>query len=118
MNALKRFFTTLLTPAPPSGATNTLTYYVRGARCGAITRVRVNRANDLSRDDDGISFIVRKGVVDDVCFGRVEFTIRFDSSYRETSREIEGGVFVSEADYRAWTEAQARPAETDGGESA
>ncbi len=115
MNAIKRFFTTLLTPAPPSGASNTLLYYVRGAKCGAVTRVRVNRANDLSRDDDGVSFIVRKGIVDEVCFGRVEITIRYNSSYSETSREIEGGVCVTEADYLAWTEAQTRSAGTNGG---
>jgi len=107
MNAIKRFFSTLLTPAPPTGAANTLYYYVKGSRCGAVTRVRVNRANDLSRDDDGVSFIVRKGVVDEVCFGRVEITIRYDSSYKETGREIEGGEFVTAADHEAWTAAQA-----------
>lgn len=115
MNAIKRFFSTLLTPAPPTAEANTLYYYVRGSRCGAVTRVRVNRANDLSRDDDGVSFIVRKGVVDDVCFGRVEFTIRFDSSYKETSREIEGGEFVTAADHQAWVAAQAGTAGADGG---
>ena len=115
MNAIKRFFSTLLTPAPPTAEANTLYYYVRGSRCGAITRVRVNRANDLSRDDDGVSFIVRKGVVDDVCFGRVEFTIRFDSSYKETSREIEGGEFVTASDHQAWTAARASETGVNGG---
>lgn len=90
-------------------------YYVRGSRCGAVTRVRVNRANDLSRDDDGESFIVRKGIVDEVCFGRVEITIRYNSSYKETSREIEGGEFVTAAEHLAWIEAQARTAGADGG---
>ena len=107
MNSIKRFFSTLLTPAPPSAQANTLHYYVKGSKCGAITRVRVNRANDLSRDDDGVSFIVRKGVVDDVCFGRVEITIRYDSSYHETGREIEGGEFVTAEDYDAWAQARA-----------
>jgi len=115
MNAIKRFFSTLLTPAPPAGQANALYYYVRGSRCGAITRVRINRANDLSRDDDGVSFIVRKGAVDEVCFGRVEITIRFDSSYKETSREIEGGEFVTAEDHQAWVAAQARTAGAGGG---
>jgi hypothetical protein len=115
MNSIKRFFSTLLTPAPPAGEANALYYYVRGSRCGAVTRVRVNRANDLSRDDDGESFIVRKGIVDEVCFGRVEITIRYNSSYKETSREIEGGEFVTAAEHQAWIEAQARTAGADGG---
>jgi hypothetical protein len=115
MNAIKRFFSTLFMPAPPAGEANTLLYYVRGSRCGAITRVRINRANELSRDDDGVSFIVRKGIVDEVCFGRVEITLRFDSSYKETSREIEGGEFVTAADYEAWTNARAGASKANGG---
>ena len=115
MNAIKRFFSTLLTPAPPTLEANSLYYYVRGSRCGAVTRVRVNRANDLSRDDDGVSFIVRKGIVDEVCFGRVEITIRYSSNYKETSREIEGGEFVTAADHQVWVAAQAGTAGADRG---
>ncbi len=115
MNAIKRFFSTLLAPAPPAGEANSLYYYVRGSKCGAITRVRINRANDLSRDDDGVSFIVRKGIVDEVCFGRVEITIRFDSSYKETSREVEGGDFVTAAEHQTWTAARVPAAGTDEG---
>ncbi len=115
MNAIKRLFSTLLTPAPPTAEANSLYYYVRGNKCGAVTRVRVNRANDLSRDDDGVSFIVRKGIVDEVCFGRVEITIRYDSRYNETSREIEGGEFVTASDHRAWTAARASETGVNGG---
>lgn len=102
MNFLQRLISSLFTPAPPGGGANALIYFVRGRRCGAITRVRINRMNDLSRDEDGESFIVRKGIVDEVCFDRVEITLRFSSTYAELSREIQGGEFVTAADYEAW----------------
>lgn len=102
MNILQRFLSSLFAPAPPAGDANAIICYVRGRRCGAITRVRINRMNDLSRDEDGESFIVRKGIVDEVCFDRVEVTLRFNSNYAELSREIQGGEFVTAAEYEAW----------------
>lgn len=77
-------------------------YYVKGHKCGAITRVRIDKRNELSRDDDD-NFIVRKGVVDSVCYGVVELEIRFDQSYREIGRTITGGAFVTKDEYDAWT---------------
>lgn len=101
MNAIKRLFSNLMAPAPSPNA-SAIFVYVQGKKCGAITRVRINRMNDLSRDDDGDSFVVRKGIVDDVCFGQVEITLRFDTKYTELSREIEGGEFTTEEAYESW----------------
>lgn len=98
---LKRLFS-----ARPREHDDALIYYVKGHKCGAITRLRIDRYNELSRDDDDTLF-VRKVVVDSTCFGRVEVFLRFDSSYREISREIEGGEFVTR---EAW-EAQQRAAQ-------
>ncbi|MDW8395520.1 MAG: hypothetical protein RMM31_04670 [Anaerolineae bacterium] len=97
---LKRLFR-----SSPCEQDDALIYYVKGYKCGAITRLRIDRYNELSRDDDDTLF-VRKTVVDSKCFGRVEVFLRFDSSYREISREIEGGEFVTR---EAW-EAQQRAA--------
>ncbi|MBX7213090.1 MAG: hypothetical protein K1X39_03660 [Thermoflexales bacterium] len=107
MKALKQLFGSLFAPVPSGPDANALIYFVRGKRCGAVTRVRINRMNDLSRDEDGVSFIVRKGVIDDVCFGRVDLTLRFDSRHNEIGREIEGGEFVTKVDYEAWLASRA-----------
>jgi hypothetical protein len=102
MKWLKRLF------ASSSADDSGLYYYVKGMKCGAITRLRIDRRNDLSRiddDDDGAdnaSYFVRKVVVDSVCYGQVEVTVRFDHAYREVAHDAQGGVFVTEADWRAY----------------
>lgn len=104
MNLIQR----LLGKAPASGGDGTgMFYYVRGRKCGAITRVRIDKRNELSRDDDD-NFIVRKGVVDSVCYGVVEIELRFDQNYREIGRTITGGEFVTEKDYTEWMASQER----------
>jgi hypothetical protein len=79
---------------------NALVYYVKGKKCGAITRVRIDKRNDLSRDDEDMLF-VRKVIVDSKCYGQVEIEMRFDDSYREISRAINGGEFVSREEWEA-----------------
>jgi hypothetical protein len=101
MNWLKRLFGAGQTAG--SSDTHALIYFVKGAKCGAVTRVRIDKRNDLSRDDDG-GYFVRKFIVDSVCYGSVEIELRFDAQLRETERQITGGVFVDEA---AWRAAQA-----------
>jgi len=61
-----------------------LIYYVKGHKCGAITRVRINPSSELSCDDDD-TFFVRKVVVDSQCYGRVEIVLRFDAAYRRSA---------------------------------
>lgn len=90
----------------PRAQDRALIYYVKCHKCGAVTRLRIDRYNELSRDDDDTLF-VRKVVVDGKCFARVEVLLRFDASYRELSREISGGEFVT---HEAW-EAQQRAAQ-------
>ncbi len=97
MNWLKRLFGAGQTAG--SGDAHALIYFVKGAKCGAVTRVRIDRRNDLSRDDDG-GYFVRKVVVDNVCYGSVELELRFDSQFREIERRISGGAFVDEAEWR------------------
>ena len=96
MNLLKRLFG----GGGNKGDPNAFIYYVRGHKCGAVTRVRINRSNDLSRDDNDTLW-VRKVIVDSVCYGQVEIELRFDEAYRETSRSITGGEFVTNAEWQA-----------------
>jgi hypothetical protein len=104
MNLLKRLFG----GASPGGASasdsGALIYYVRGHKCGAISRLRINRSNDMSRNDDDVLF-VRKVVVDNICYGQVEVELTFDNSYREASRAIRGGEFVTAAEWHAQQQA-------------
>jgi len=99
MNLLKRLFGGTSKPGVTQDA-DALIYYVKGDKCGAVTRVRIDRRNDLSRDDDD-TFFVRKVVVDSKCYGQVELELRFDQHYNEVSREIKGGVFISREEWEA-----------------
>lgn len=99
MNLLKRLFGGTQ-PSESGDDANALVYYVKGNKCGAITRLRIDKRNDLSRDDDD-NFFVRKVVVDSKCYGQVEFELRFGQNYQETGREIKGGVFVSQQEWDA-----------------
>lgn len=98
MNLLQRLFGR---PMATGGDSSGMYYYVKGHKCGAITRVRIDKRSELSRDDDD-TFIVRKGVVDSVCYGVVELELKFDQNYREISRTITGGAFVTKDEYDAW----------------
>ena len=79
--------------------------YVQCSRCGEPLKARVNTANDLSLDEDGETYIVRKGLVGSGrrrCFQTVEATLQFSSNRRDIiNREITGGQFITAEAYEA-----------------
>jgi hypothetical protein len=102
MDLLKRLFGGKSAGSQDSSARY---YYVKGKKCGAITRLRLDMRNDLSRDDDD-NFYVRKVAVDNKCYGQVEIELTFDANHKELSRNITGGEFVTQEDWAAWERAQ------------
>jgi hypothetical protein len=102
LESLKR----ALAGAPRSRPDDGLYYYIRCARCGDRVRVRVGPSSELQqefegRGEDPEGYSVRKMVVDQRCFRPIELRLRFDSRRRETTREIEGGTFMTAAEYAA-----------------
>jgi len=87
--------------APKTPANNTAKIYVRCNRCGEALTARVNLANDLSRTDEGGYFARKVLIGNRRCFRRIEVSLHFDPARHLTDREISGGVFISEAEYRA-----------------
>lgn len=75
--------------------------YVRPKMCKKILEVRVDLKNQLSQEDDGNGYWVRKVVNNPYCPFEAEVKLYFDKNKKETAREIENGEFVSEADYLA-----------------
>ncbi len=78
--------------------TSALYFYLKGKKCGAITRLRIDMRNDLSLDDND-NYYVRKVAVDNKCYGQVELELWFDANRRETNRQVTGGELVSEAEW-------------------
>ncbi len=100
MLALMNFFKKLFGGGAPAAAPG-LVYYVRGHKCGAVSKVRINTSNELSRTDDDQGYFVRKVVVDDKCYGSVEIELTFDLNHKEIAREVRGGVIIDQASYEA-----------------
>jgi len=85
-----------------------LPLYFKCKKCGAITRVRVDKRNDLNRDEGPGVFVLRKEVMDNKCFQLMRAEIWLDASYQVVSADVTGGELVTQAEYDA---AHAAPAE-------
>ena len=97
----------------PSRDATGLYFYVRSHRCGEVIRVRLDRNNDLSLQEDG-TYYVRKVVVGNECFDRMEAEFYFDSQRRLTHKEVSGGVFVDHDEYEAYEESKRAQAPSGG----
>jgi len=81
------------TPAKPEKHYHT--FNVKCKRCGEIIEGRVDLDNDLSLNDEGNGYIVRKGLIGgNRCFQQIEVELNFDSSRQLTEKTITGGTFV------------------------
>jgi hypothetical protein len=78
--------------------------YVRCNRCSRIVHVRIDLRNDLTADygdTDAEGYTLVKEVMDDRCFRLMRAELQFDTKRRETSRQVEGGTFVTEEEWEA-----------------
>jgi hypothetical protein len=84
------------------GADDAIHIYVECERCKTIVHVRLDRRHDISQREDG-AYYVRKEVMDSKCFRLMAAEIAFDNAYRIQSKDVQGGRFVSAAEYEAST---------------
>lgn len=79
--------------------------YAKCGRCGEPLRARINLMNDPSRDDDGVSWVVRKGLSGNgakLCFQTVEVTLKFDAKKQKIlAHEAVGGELITAEAYGA-----------------
>lgn len=99
MNFLKRLFGTEESP----GDANAIHLYVRCNRCGSPVHVRVDARNDLmpeyGDDDDAAGYRLVKEIMDSRCFRLIRAEIEYDRHRREVSRQIDGGSFITKAEF-------------------
>lgn len=73
-------------------------FYVQCDHCGSVVRLRADKQHDLQNNDG--SFTWHKTIVDSRCFRRMQTVVQLNSSYEMVSAELEGGKYISEADYK------------------
>jgi hypothetical protein len=73
--------------------------YVQCNNCGDKVRLRIHKQHDLNRDDDG--FVWHKTIIDSRCFRPIKTVAHFDGRYQMTTVEIDGGRYITQAEYEA-----------------
>lgn len=84
------------------GDKDALYIYVRSDRTGEVIRVRIHLYNDLSLSEDGDGYYVRKVIVGEKSFDRIEAQLTFDNKRQLSGSQIYGGELVDEAAYEAY----------------
>jgi len=70
-------------------------FQVKCNRCGEILEGRVDLDNDLSLNDEGDGYLVRKTLPGgNRCFQQIEVKMSFTSTRDLIEKEIQGGTFV------------------------
>lgn len=89
--------------AASSGSTGDvgIYYYIRCDRCGEVIQVRINPHNDLSQNDDGSGFFVRKTIVGNRCYSRIEAELLYDRNRNLADSVIGGGTLTDREAYEA-----------------
>lgn len=78
--------------------------YVECERCGEVIKSRVDLAHDLTPEygpsDRPEGYFTRKVLIGSgPCFQQIEVELEYDRNKQLTSRDIQGGSFVSRQDY-------------------
>ncbi|HSW50955.1 MAG TPA: hypothetical protein VLH09_12305 [Bryobacteraceae bacterium] len=82
------------------GADDAIHIHVECERCKAKVQVRLDRRHDISLREDG-GYYVRKEIMDSKCFRLMTAEITFDNAYRIRSQEVQGGRFLTQAEFEA-----------------
>ena len=101
MGLLDRF-SSLFSPKPAKDAEDAIHIYVECGRCQSKVHVRLDKRRDLSQGEGGGLF-VRKEIMDGTCFRLMTAEIGFDSGYRVQTQELQGGRFITKAEFDAAT---------------
>ena len=97
MNFLKR-----LCGGPGGGGDRSTSIYVMSYRCKEPLEGKVDLFNELSKDDDGKGYFVRKVLHTsglDRCFSEVEVQLWFDNRKQISDHEVSGGRWLTADEY-------------------
>ena len=82
--------------APNRAADGGIYIEVQCNACSEVVRARISPTSELSLQDDGKTYYVRKVLVGQQCFRPIEVELRYsDLRGTEVGREVRGGTSVS-----------------------
>ena len=82
------------------GTDDAIHVYVECERCKSKVHVRLDRRHDISLREEG-GYYVRKEIMDSKCFRLMAAEITFDGAYRIERQEVQGGRFLTQAEFEA-----------------
>lgn len=89
------FLKNLFSNTSPKSEKRYYAFQVKCRRCGEIIEGRVDLDNDLSLNDEGNGYLVRKTLMgSNHCFQQIQVELNFDSSRQVLEKTITGGEFV------------------------
>lgn len=90
------FLKNLFNSSPAKRVDKFLSLQVKCNRCGEILECRVDLNNDLSLNDEGDGYFVRKMLIGgNLCFQQIEVKLTFDSARQLIEKNISSGMFVN-----------------------
>jgi hypothetical protein len=100
-----RWLTQLFGRRSPQVTDTALWIYVRCRRCGEAIRIRADWHNDLVSEmldpgEPGPAYTMHKDIVGERCFQLIAVKLGFDHRQQIIERQITGGDFLTEAEYR------------------
>ncbi len=92
-----------------AGDPHGLHLYFKCDKCGEVIPVRVDKRNDLNREEGGPGpLLLRKEVMGSGrCFELIRAEIWFDANYDVAQANVDGGALVSKEAYDAYMAEQA-----------
>jgi len=76
--------------------------YVEDNKCGNQMKLLFRKSYDIQKvykDDRVAAYEIKKVVVCDKCYNKIDLHLEFDKRYKIISQEIENGKIISEAEY-------------------
>lgn len=98
MNFLKRLFGSGGPGQPAASSDDGFFVYVQCDRCGDRVRLRIHKTHDLNRTAEGFTW--HKTIIDNRCFRPIPTTVTFNHNYQPIHHEIQGGRYITEAEYK------------------
>lgn len=86
----------------PANRGNLMNFYLKDKKCGEKIRLLVRKSYDIQRiyeDSDQADYRLKKVVICNNCYNKIDVRIDFDKRYNIIDSEINGGEIITKEEY-------------------